>query len=140
MVIFEAFSGPTNARGGLAVSAALALAAFAGAASAQTMWTDSAAFNAGFGRVADQENAPVDVQVNGVTRGLIQNDPSSIFAQTSFAAANAGGVADSFSGAGAAGESSSAASGSLNVVTEDDSEVSVNSTRAHSGNTTNGKQ
>jgi holdfast attachment protein HfaA len=45
--------------------------AFAAAAHAQTLATNSAAFNAGYGRTAGSENQPVNVQQNDVSGALL---------------------------------------------------------------------
>lgn len=123
---------------------AVAMAAMALAAPvtgyAQTMTTNSAAFNAGYGRTAGSENRPVDPtmgDINGnmtVINGLIQNGAStSVFA-------NAGGVATAFAGVGgsaSASASASAIANSLNVVVQGaNNTVIVNSTQTNTGNVT----
>ena len=68
--------------------AILAGAACAGAAQAQQMSTNSADFNAGWGRYAGSENRPVDVSTrdaNGnrlIVNGLIQSGASSYSSQS----------------------------------------------------------
>jgi holdfast attachment protein HfaA len=100
--------------------------------------TNSASFNAGFGRSSDQENAAVNVQMsdangnttieNGLITGAVQG---SIFANAG-ASASASGAFDSFSGAGSA--SASAIGNSLNVVTNgNNNTVIVNSIQNNSG-------
>ena len=147
MIIGKTFMGRMRIRTSAALCAGLALTAFAGAVGAQTIWTNSASFNAGYGRTSDQENGPVNIQMtdaNGnltVINGMVQNNSSSIFAQ-----ASASGAADSFSGAGSSGGSASAIGNNLNVVTQGNNNiVIVNSTQTNTGNviattTTNGKQ
>jgi holdfast attachment protein HfaA len=151
MIIGKTFMGRTRIRTSAVLCAGLALATVAGAASAQTMWTNSASFNAGYGRTSDQENGPVNIQMtdaNGnltVINGMVQNNSASIFAQAS-ASASASGAADAFSGAGSSGGSASAIGNNLNVVTEGNNNiVIVNSTQTNTGDviattTTNGKQ
>lgn len=120
-----------------------------GAAQAQSMSTNSASFNAGYGRTAGQENQPVNVETtdaNGnfvVVNGLIQaSGTSSLFAGAS---ARLSGAADSFSGAGDIGGSASAIGNNLNVVVDgNDNTVIVTSQQNNSGNvsattSTNGK-
>lgn len=146
MSIQSTFKTRTNARVRLALCVGLAAAALGSAASAQTMFANSASFNAGYGRTAGQENAPVNIQMtdaNGnltVVNGLVQNNSLSIFAQ-----ASAGGAADAFSGAGGVGGSSSAIGNNLSVVTQGNNNiVIVTSTQTNTGDvvattTTNGK-
>jgi len=116
--------------------------ALAGVAQAQTVnTTNSAAFNAGFGRSSASENSPVNVQmsdVNGntvVVNGLITGAASgSIFASAG-AVASASGAIDSFSGAG--GASASAIGNNLSVVTEgNNNTVIVNSAQSNTGDVT----
>ncbi len=120
------------------LAAGLAALALAGPAAAQTMATNSASFNAGYGRVPDQENHPVQVglrDANGnlvVINGVIQTGVS--------ANAFAAGAASSFSGAGAstgAGGSSMAIGNNLSVVTQGDNNiVIVDSRQTNNGTVT----
>jgi holdfast attachment protein HfaA len=135
-------------RSGVAAAALLSVLAVAGAAQAQTMSTNSASFNAGYGRTAGQENQAVNVDTtdaNGnfvAINGLIQANSSSIFAG---ATARLSGAADSFSGAGEVGGSASAIGNNLNVVVDgNDNTVIVTSQQTNTGNvsastSTNGK-
>jgi holdfast attachment protein HfaA len=119
-----------------------------GAAQAQTMFANSASFNAGYGRTAGQENQPVNVDMtdaNGnmvVVNGLFQANASSMFAGAS---ARLSGAADSFSGAGSIGGSASAIGNNLNVVVQgSDNTVIVQSQQTNTGTvsataSTNGK-
>jgi holdfast attachment protein HfaA len=115
---------------GLILAAGLAMAAEG--ASAQTMAASSAAYNAGYGRTAGQENQPVNVQLtdaNGnmvVENGLIRNSATgSVFASAS------AGVETSYSGAGG---TASAIGNNLNVVVEGSyNTVIVNSTQTNTG-------
>ena len=92
-------------------------------AAAQTMGSNSASFNTGWGRVPDQENHPVDVgmrDANGnltVINGVI----------TSGANANAfaGGAGSAFAGAGAGSSSATAIGNNLTVITQGDNNVVV---------------
>ena len=114
---------------------------FAGASQAQTINTNSASFNAGFGRTPGQENSPVNVQmtdVNGnlvVVNGQIASAASgSIFASAG-AVASASGAVDSFSGAG--GATASAIGNNLSVVTNgNNNTVIVNSVQSNTGDVT----
>jgi holdfast attachment protein HfaA len=131
-----------------ATAAGLAALALASMAQAQTMTTNSASFNAGYGRYSGQENQPVNVDTtdaNGnliVINGMFQAGSSSIFAGSS---ARLSGAASSFSGAGGVGGSASAIGNNLNVVVEgSDNTVIVQSQQTNTGNvsattSTNGK-
>jgi holdfast attachment protein HfaA len=118
----------------LALLIAAGLVAAASSAGAQTMSASAAAYNAGFGRVAGQENAPVNVQLtdaNGnllIENGVIRNAASgSIFANA--------GVEANFSGAG--GGSGTAIGNNLNVVVQGNyNTVIVNSTQINTGTVT----
>ncbi|HEY3798349.1 MAG TPA: holdfast anchoring protein HfaA [Caulobacteraceae bacterium] len=120
----------------LALSAVIAAAA-GGVANAQSMNTNSASYNAGYGRTTDQENQPVDVQMRDasgnlvVVDGVIQTgEDQSVFAS---AGATAGAL-DAVSGVGGQG-SSSAVGNSLSVVTQgNNNTVIVNSVQNNSGN------
>lgn len=113
----------------------LALAAAAPAV-AQQMSTNSADFNAGYGRVAGSENHPVDVSTrdaNGnrvIVDGLIlTGEDQSTFSRTT-------GVYDSYAGVGATG-GATAIGNSLVVVTQGSyNTVIVNSTQTNTGNVT----
>jgi holdfast attachment protein HfaA len=134
-------------RSALAATAGLAAMAFAGLADAQTMTTNSASFNAGYGRYSGEENQPVNVGLTDANgnlineNGLFQASSSSIFAGST---ARLSGAADSFSGAGSSG-SASAIGNDLNVVVEGiDNTVIVRSEQTNTGTvtattTTNGK-
>ena len=124
-------------------AAGLGLAFAAGAAGAQTMATNSASFNAGYGRTAGQENRPIDVTLgdaNGnvtVVNGLLgASASSSVFAHAS------SGAMDSASGVGG---SASAIGNNLTVVVQGNNNiVVVTATQTNTGtvtatNTTNGK-
>ena len=125
-----------------AVFASLLLATSAGA---QSMATNSASFNAGYGRTAGSENSPVNVSltdaqgnlevVNGQFRGMASG--------SAFAAASAGAM-DSFSGAGAGGSASAIGNNLSVVVNGNNNTVIVSATQTNTGavtatNTTNGK-
>jgi holdfast attachment protein HfaA len=125
-------------RGRLAAGAIVALAglAFAGVASAQTMTANSAAYNAGYGRVADEENQPVDPTMrdaNGnlvVVDGIIQAGQD----QSVFSNFGAGGAFDTVSGVSTS-TSASAVGNNLVVVTQgSNNTVIVNSTQTNTGN------
>lgn len=116
-----------------AVLAAASIIA-AAPAMAQTMSTNSASYNAGWGRTADQENRPVDSSMrdaNGnllVIDGVIMNSAN----QNLF---SGGGVSTSGSGAFASG--ATAIGNSLSVVTQgNDNTVIIDSRQINNGNVT----
>jgi holdfast attachment protein HfaA len=116
---------------------ATGLLAAASSACAQTMTASSAAYNAGYGRTADQENQPVNVQLtdaNGnltVENGVIRNTA----AGSVFASAGAG-VETNFSGAGGSG-TASAIGNNLSVVVQGNyNTVIVNATQTNTGTVT----
>ena len=130
---------PTAAILGTAVGAACA--ALAGAAQAQSMNANSASYNAGYGRVAGQENRPVDVSTrdaNGnrvILDGIIQTGID----QSAFASASASaGAWDSFSGVGA-GSGATAIGNNLVVITQGNyNTVIVSSEQTNNGNVSAG--
>jgi holdfast attachment protein HfaA len=117
---------------------------FGGAAQAQTINTNAASFNAGFGRTPGQENSPVNVQMTDINGNLVVVNgqvtsaaAGSIFASAGAVSSASGmvGAADSFSGAG--GASASAIGNNLSVVTEgNNNTVIVNSVQTNNGNVT----
>jgi holdfast attachment protein HfaA len=127
---------PTRGKLILGATAALASLAFAGIASGQTMTANSASYNAGYGRVADQENQPVDTSIrdaNGnlvVVDGLIQAGQD----QSIFSNFGAGGAFDTVSGVSTS-SAASAVGNNLEVVTQgNNNTVIVNSTQTNTGN------
>jgi holdfast attachment protein HfaA len=125
-------------RGRLALGAGVALAslAIAGMASAQTMNANSANYNAGYGRVADEENQPVDPTMrdaNGnlvVVDGIIQAGQD----QSVFSNFGAGGAFDTAAGVSTS-TAASAVGNNLVVVTQgNNNTVVVNSTQTNTGN------
>jgi holdfast attachment protein HfaA len=129
-----------------AALAAVAAMSLAGAAGAQTMNANSAAFNAGFGRTSGEENRPVDVQmtdangnmtlVNGVAQaasGSIFNEVRGVVAASATASIGTGGAGESFTGAGNS-SSASVIGNNLNVVVQgNNNTVIVNSTQTNTG-------
>lgn len=119
--------------GAVALLAGLALAS---AASAQSLSSNSASFNAGYGRVSGQENQAVAAgtrDANGnrvIVDGVIQTGTSqSVFSRSS-------SVSDTMSGVGG---SSTAIGNSLVVVTQGNyNTVIINSNQTNNGNVTAG--
>ena len=139
----------------MAYASFIAAVTLANSAAAQTMNANSAAFNAGFGRTAGEENRPVNVQLtdaNGnftLVNGLIQsNAAGSLFGEVKGAVGGGfsglGGALDTATGA-ASGSAASAIGNNLNVVVQgDNNTVIVSATQTNTGavtatSTTNGK-
>lgn len=131
-----------------ALAGALALAGATGAATlagAQSIYSNSASYNTGYGRAPGQENRAVenfglrDSDGNLVIiDGVIQNDVSSYSASSSSASASASASAGgSFSG-GVGGQSSATAIGNnLTVITQGDfNTVIIDSTQINNGDVT----
>ena len=113
----------------------------AGAVQAQSIDTNSAEFNAGWGRRAGQENRIVDFttrDANGnrvIVDGLILSGED----QSSFSRAGAFGAAGAYSGVGSMGGQASAIGNSLNVITQGSNNVViVDSTQINNGNVSAG--
>lgn len=122
-----------------ALLAAAALGALAAPAHAQYMSSNSADYNAGYGRYAGSENHPVDVSTrdaNGnrvIIDGIIQRGED----QSSFT--SGWGAGDSYSGVGSLGGGSTAIGNNLVVVTQGNyNTVIVNSTQINNGKVTAG--
>lgn len=106
----------------------------AGPAHAQFMGSNSADFNAGWGRVSGQENRAADVStrdLNGnrvIIDGLIQvGEDQSTFARAS-------GAAEAFAGVGAIGGGATAIGNNLTVITQgSNNTVIVKSTQTNHG-------
>jgi holdfast attachment protein HfaA len=126
-LMIDLIYGGKRAIGATTVIAALALASAAGA---QTMNANSAAYNAGYGRAADQENQPVNVSLRdadgNVTAvdGVIQTGQD----ESVFSNFGAGGAFDTASGV----STSSGASAVSSV------EVTVTRGGSHSDQTNTG--
>jgi holdfast attachment protein HfaA len=115
------------------VVSALVAIAVAGSARAQSMNANSAAYNAGYGRVAGQENQPVEVGIrdaNGnlvIVDGVIQTGVD----QSSFGSFATSGAGETVSGAGGG---ASAIGNNLEVVTQGSyNTVIVNSQQTNTG-------
>lgn len=123
--------------GRLAVVAA-ALAAPAGGAFAQSMSTNAASFNSGYGRYNGQENRAIENYSNRDASGNMLIVDGIIQAGSSYASSEA--KSSSYSGGVGVGSSSATAIGNnLNVVTQGNfNTVIVNSTQINNGNVTAG--
>ena len=127
-----------NFRGKFALGAAAVLAgiALAGAAGAQTMNANSASYNAGWGRAADEENQPVDVSLRDADGNVTAVDGVSQTGQDQSVFSNfgAGGAFDTASGVSTS-SGASAVGNNLVVVTQgNNNTVIVNSTQTNNGN------
>jgi holdfast attachment protein HfaA len=112
----------------------LAAAAVCGEAHAQYMSTNSAEFNAGYGRVAGQENQPVDVTTRDANGNRVIVDGLILTGQDQSSFARASGAADAFAGVGAVGGGSTAIGNNLVVVTQgSNNTVIVNSNQTNKG-------
>jgi holdfast attachment protein HfaA len=108
----------------------------AGAVRAQDMSTNSASFNAGYGRTAGQENHAVAVGMRDANGNLVIVDGLILHGedQSTFGAAGAAtGAVDTFAGVGATG-SSTAIGNNLQVITQGNyNTVIVNSVQTNTG-------
>lgn len=119
----------------LCLGAAAALVA-AGAADAQSMSANSASYNAGYGRVAGQENRPVDVSTRDANGNRVIVDGLILTGEDQSSFSRAWGAADAYAGVGAVG-GASAIGNNLVVVTQgSNNTVIVNSTQTNNGNVT----
>lgn len=116
----------------LCLGAAAALIA-AGAAGAQSMSANSASYNAGYGRVAGQENHPVDVSTRDANGNRVIVDGLILSGEDQSSFSRAWGAADAYAGVGAVG-GASAIGNNLVVVTQgSNNTVIVNSTQTNNG-------
>ena len=115
---------------GLAAAGLLA----AGQAQAQSMSTNSAEFNAGYGRYPGQENRPVDVSTRDANGNRLVVDGLILTGEDQSSFARATGAADAFAGVGAVGGGASAIGNNLVVVTQgSNNTVIVNSAQTNTG-------
>ncbi len=109
----------------------------ASAVQAQNMNTNSASFNAGYGRTAGQENRAVAVGMRDANGNLVIVDGLILHGedQSTFSASGAAtGAVDTFAGVGATG-SSTAIGNNLQVITQGNyNTVIVNSVQTNTGN------
>ncbi|HEY5412891.1 MAG TPA: holdfast anchoring protein HfaA [Caulobacteraceae bacterium] len=116
----------------IALWAGVALAAaFAGPACAQTMSSNSASYNSGWGRSPDQENQGANAQMRDANGNLLVVD-GVIMNSTNQNLFSGGGVSTSGSGAFASG--ATAIGNSLSVVTQgNDNTVIIDSRQTNNG-------
>ena len=106
----------------IALIASAALGAAAAPAFAQTMSTNSASYNAGWGRVAGEENQGVNPQMRDANGNLLVID-GIIMNSSNAGLFSGGGASSSSSGAFAGG--ATAIGNSLSVVTQGDNNVVI---------------
>lgn len=119
-------------------AAVLSLGAFS-AAGAQTMSSNSAAFNAGYGRISGQENRVVEYSTRDANGNRIIVDGVMLTGadQSVYSSSNSSGSLDSYSGVGGLGGYSGATAigNNLTVITQgNNNTVIVNSTQTNTGN------
>ena len=130
--------------GARTTAAALGLGALCAApAFAQTMTTNSASFNAGYGRIAGQENRVVDYSTRDANGNRIIVDGVMLTGadQSVYSSSNSSGSLDSYSGVGGLGgySGSTAIGNNLTVITQgNNNTVIVNSSQVNTGNITAG--
>jgi len=126
----------------VAVSAVLASGAW-GAAMAQTMTTNSASFNAGYGRSAGQENRMVEYSTRDANGNRVIVDGVMLTGsdQSVYSSSRSSGSLDAYSGVGGIGgyAGSTAIGNNLTVITQgNNNTVIVNSSQVNNGNVTAG--
>jgi len=130
--------------GARTTAAALGLGALCAApAFAQTMTTNSASFNAGYGRIAGQENRVVDYSTRDANGNRIIVDGVMLTGadQSVYSSSNSSGSLDAYSGVGGLGgySGSTAIGNNLTVITQgNNNTVIVNSSQVNTGNITAG--
>ncbi len=123
---------------------ALALAlGVGGAASAQTMDSNSAAFNAGYGRVAGQENHMVEYSTRDANGNRVIVDGMMLTGsdQSVYSSSRSSGSLDAYAGVGGVGGygGATAIGNNLTVITQgSNNTVIVNSSQINNGNVSAG--
>ena len=116
------------------LAGAVLMAAAAGPACAQTMSSNSASYNSGWGRTPDQENQAASAQMRDANGNLVVVD-GVIMNSTNQNLFSGGGVSSSGSGAFAGG--ATAIGNSLSVVTQgNDNTVIIDSRQINNGTVT----
>ncbi len=116
------------------LAGAILMAAAAGSACAQTMSSNSASYNSGWGRTPDQENQAASAQMRDANGNLVVVD-GVIMNSTNQNLFSGGGVSSSGSGAFAGG--ATAIGNSLSVVTQgNDNTVIIDSRQINNGTVT----
>ena len=116
------------------LTAAFALSLTAGQANAQAMSTNSADFNAGYGRVAGSENHPVQVSTRDANGNRIIVDGLMLTGEDQSSFSSASGAADAYAGVGASAGGATAIGNNLTVVTQGNyNTVIINSSQTNTG-------
>lgn len=129
----------------MSIVAALAVAASSawGVATAQTMTTNSASMNAGYGRSAGQENRMVEYSTRDANGNRVIVDGVMLTGsdQSVYSASRSSGSLDAYSGVGSVGgyAGSTAIGNNLTVTTQgNNNTVIVNSSQVNNGNVSAG--
>ncbi|WP_421932230.1 holdfast anchoring protein HfaA [Phenylobacterium sp.] len=118
----------------LGLACALACALAAGQAQAQAMATNSADFNAGYGRVAGSENHPVEVSTRDANGNRIIVDGLMLTGEDQSSFSSTSGVVDAYAGVGALSGGATAIGNNLTVVTQGNyNTVIINSSQTNTG-------
>jgi holdfast attachment protein HfaA len=123
----------------LAATALAAAVAVGGPAAAQTMATNSAEFNGGWGRIQGTENHPIDVSTRDPNGNRVIVDGIILDGQDTFSQTDNSGAGNVFAGAGGRTRwsTSTAIGNNLQVITQGNyNTVIVNSTQINNGNVT----
>jgi holdfast attachment protein HfaA len=128
---------------GLGTGLGIALLGLAAPVCAQTMTTNSASFNAGYGRIAGQENRVVEYSTRDAYGNRIIVDGVMLTGadQSVYSSSHSSGSLDSYSGVGSLGGYSGATAigNNLTVITQgNNNTVIVNSNQVNTGNVTAG--
>lgn len=122
---------------GLAIAGALTVSG----AQAQQMTTNSADFNAGWGRYAGSENHPVDVSTRDANGNRVIVDGLILTGEDQSSFSRSWGSADAYAGVGSSSGGSSAIGNNLVVVTQGNyNTVIVDSTQINNGDVSAGVQ
>lgn len=123
------------------LAALMASCACAGAVQAQQMTTNSADFNAGWGRYAGSENRPVDVSTRDANGNRVIVDGLILTGEDQSSFSRSWGSGDAYAGVGASSGGASAIGNNLVVVTQGNyNTVIVNSNQVNNGNISAGTQ
>ena len=123
----------------LGICAAITLIFPSSAALAQSMATNAASFNAGYGRTAGAENRPVDVSTRDANGNRVIVDGLMLTGEDQSSFSSTSGAVDAFAGVGASSGGASAIGNNLVVVTQGNyNTVIVNSKQTNTGAVTAG--
>jgi len=117
----------------LLTAALVCAAGMATAADAQSMSANSASYNAGYGRIAGQENRPVEFSTRDANGNRVIVDGLILSGEDQSSFARASGAADAFAGAGAIGGATAIGNNLLVVTQGSNNTVIVNSHQTNTG-------